>query len=104
MMRQNSQLNSRELGFALTTSLIIVAIVGALIAGTVFTTQFETNVALNDAAAAQAQYVAQAGLQMYKAVLFQAFRFNEAGGGGSGFQCENSLSNGIDIFRSGALT
>lgn len=91
-------------GFALTTSLVVVIIVGALIAGTVFTTQFESNVALNDAAAAQAQYVAQAGLQKYKAVLFQAFRYNESLGGGTGFQCENSLSNGIDIFRDGAVS
>lgn len=94
---------ARQDGFALTTSLIIVLIVGALIAGTAFTTQFETRVALNDAAASQAQYVAQAGLQKYKAVLFQAFRYNESFGGGSGFQCENSLSNGIDIFRTGAI-
>lgn len=94
----------RQQGFALTTSLIIVAIVGALIVGTVLTTQFETNVALNDAAAAQAQYLAQAGLQKYKAVLFQAFRYNEVGGGGVGFQCENSLSQGIDIFRNGVIS
>jgi type II secretory pathway pseudopilin PulG len=90
-------------GFALTTSLIVLVVVGALIAGTVFTTQFETNVALNDAAAAQAQYVAQAGLQKYKAVLFQTFRYNESMGGGTGFQCENSLSNGIDLNRDGAI-
>src|SRR5690606_16176059 len=95
--------NAAERGFALTTSLIIVAIVGALIAGTVFTTQFETNVALNDAAAAQAQYVAQAGLQKYKAVLFQAFRYNESFGSGGALKCENSLSVGIDIFRDGAI-
>lgn len=99
----NGQLTSRH-GFALTTSLIIVVIIGALVAGTIFTTMFETNVSLNDAAAAQAQYVAQAGLQKYKAVLFQAFRYNEAGGGTSGFECENSLSDGIDILRAGAIT
>ena len=94
---------SRKDGFALTTSLIIVLVVGALIAGAAFTTQFETRVSLNDAAAAQAQYVAQAGLQKYKAVLFQAFRYNESFGGSSGFECENNLSSGIDIFRSGAI-
>lgn len=94
---------ARQQGFALTTSLIILAIVGALIAGTIFTTQFETNVALNDAAAAQAQYVAQAGLQKYKAVLFQAFRYSEGGGSGSRFECENSLSTGIDLNRDGAI-
>lgn len=101
-MRYGPSVSSQS-GFALTTSLIIVLVVGALIAGTVFTTQIETNVALNDAAAAQAQYVAQAGLQKYKAVLFQAFRYNESLSSGGGFQCENSLSNGIDLYRDGAI-
>ena len=99
-MRQTQSMAGQQ-GFALTTSLIILAIVGALIAGAVFTTMFETNVALNDAAAAQAQYVAQAGLQKYKAVLFQAFRYNEAIRDDATYKCQTSLSFGIDLNRDG---
>lgn len=96
-----------ERGVALITSLAILAVVSALVLGSILTTQVELAVSRNDATSAQAQYVAQAGLQTYKAALFQTFRLIESGGGGSGSNtaaCANSLSGGIDFLRGGAGT
>ncbi|HET9027722.1 MAG TPA: hypothetical protein VFN07_09385 [Trueperaceae bacterium] len=93
-MRSRSQA-----GIALITSLAILTIVGALILGAILTTGIELNVTRNDMTAAQAQYAAQAGLQKYKAALFQAFRWEESGGGSSVAACENSLSSGINLTR-----
>lgn len=102
-------------GVALITSLAIMAVVGVLILGAVMTTQIELAVSRNDATSAQAQYIAQAGLQTYKAALFQNFRWLERGGatgGPSGSTtpntdaCENSLSGGLNFERmsSGGLS
>ncbi|MBS3966630.1 MAG: hypothetical protein KGZ60_05205 [Truepera sp.] len=95
-----------ERGVALITSLTILTVIGVLVLGSILTTQVELAVSRNDATSAQAQYVAQAGLQTYKAALFQTFRRLEIGGsGGSNTDaCRNSLSGGIDFLRSGAGT
>jgi Tfp pilus assembly protein PilX len=93
-------------GIALVTTLTILAVIGALVLGLILTTQAEMAVSRNDATSAQAQYVAQAGLQTYKAALFQTFRRLEAGGssGSNTDACRNSLSGGIDFLRGGAAT
>ena len=93
-------------GVALVTSLAIVVVVGALILGSIVTTQVEMAITRNDNTAAQAQYVAQAGLQTYKAALFQNFRWVETGSpGGSCLDvCSNNISGGIDFARVGAAT
>ena len=95
-----------ERGVALITSLTILTVIGVLVLGSILTTQVELAVSRNDATSAQAQYVAQAGLQTYKAALFQTFRRLEAGGGvgTNTAACANSLSAGIDFLRSGAGT
>ncbi len=98
-MRSRSQA-----GIALITSLAILTIVGALILGAILTTGIELNVTRNDMTAAQAQYAAQAGLQKYKAALFQAFRWEESGGGSLTAACENSLSTGINFTRAAGGT
>lgn len=89
-------------GIAMITALAIISIVGALVLGSIITTQVEMAVARNDASAAQAQYVAQAGMQTYKAALFQNFRWIEGGssGGGSNLDaCTNSLEGGLNFDR-----
>jgi hypothetical protein len=93
-------------GIAIVTTLTILAVIGALVLGLILTTQAEMAVSRNDATSAQAQYVAQAGLQTYKAALFQTFRRLEAGGssGSNTAACRNSLSGGIDFLRGGAAT
>lgn len=95
-----------ERGVALVTSLAIIVVVGALVLGSIITTQVEMAISRNDSTSAQAQYVAQAGLQTYKAALFQNFRWVEGGSpGGSNLDvCSNSISGGIDFARSGAAT
>lgn len=86
-------------GIALVTSLAILTVVSALILGAILTTQVELNLTRNDVTSAQAQYAAQAGLQKYKAALFQAFRWEESRGGSATAACENSLSAGINFSR-----
>lgn len=101
-----SSMRSQQ-GIALIVSLAIISIVGALVLGSMLTTQIEMAVARNDSTSAQAQYVAQAGLQAYKAALFQNFRWLESGGvagnGSSGTPntdaCLNSLAGGLNFNR-----
>ncbi|MEX2535362.1 MAG: hypothetical protein WD273_07130 [Trueperaceae bacterium] len=86
------------------TSLAILSIVGMLILGTIFTTRVEMAISRNDATSSQAQYVAQAGLQKYKAALFQNFRWLESdpvlsGGSSNTDACSNSLSEGLNFDR-----
>ena len=93
-------------GIALITSLAILVVVSTLVLGSIFTTRVELAVTRNDNTLAQAQYVAQAGLQSTKAALFQNFRWLEGGSGtGSSLDaCTNSLSGGIDFLRTGTVT
>jgi hypothetical protein len=94
-------------GIALVTGLALVAVVSVLVLGTIITTQVELFVTRNDATSAQAQYVAQAGLQSYKAGLFQNYRWLEtlgdSGGGAVGGYCLNSLASGFDVGRDGTV-
>lgn len=92
----------RQKGIALVTSLAILVAVGALVLGVIFTTRVELAVTRNDSTSTQAQYVAQAGLQKYKSVLFQNFRWSEEGeaSGGSNLDaCMTSISNGFHFDR-----
>ena len=98
--------NRRE-GIALITALIVMVVVGILVFGTFFTTQIEMWITRNDRASTQAYYVAQAGLNTYKAALFQAYRYVEGHGVGAGEPdstiCFNQLTEGIDWERDGDL-
>jgi hypothetical protein len=98
------QMQTRS-GVALVTSLAIVMVVGVLVLGAMLTTQVELFVTRNDSTSAQAQYVAQAGLQTYKAGLFQNFRWIEGGTltGSLTDACINSLAAGIDFDRIGSV-
>jgi hypothetical protein len=91
--------STSQRGVALVTSLAIIVVVGALVLGSIITTQVEMAISRNDSTSAQAQYVAQAGLQTYKAALFQNFRWVEGGspGGTNLDACSNSISGGIDF-------
>ena len=105
MMRTGQQGADRR-GVALVAALAIVTIVGTLVLGAIITTQVEQFVTRNDSTSAQAQYVAQAGLQTYKATLFQNFRWLEGGGttGTLADACSNNLQHGIDYGRNDTLT
>jgi len=98
----------RRDGIALITTLAILVVVGVLAFGTFFTTQIEQWTARNDSTSTQANYVAQAGLQKYKTILFQNYRWVEQGStsspSGGSTVCRNSLANGIDFDRDGTLT
>ena len=98
-------MRNRHEGIALITALIVMVVVGILVFGTFFTTQIELWVTRNDRASTQAYYVAQAGLNTYKAGLFQAYRYVEGDSGVSepdSTICFNQLSEGIDWQRDGA--
>ena len=92
-----------EHGFALVTSLAILLVVGVLIVGSILTTQIELFVSNNDSSSAQAQYVAQAGLQTYKTAMFQNYRWLEgqSEAGTATDPCQNTMFEGIDFLRTG---
>lgn len=87
-------------GIALITSLAILVVVAILATGSLLTTQFELAISRNDAVSAQAQYVAQAGLQTYKTWLFQTFRQLESSGSSGTDACSNSLTTVIGTLPS----
>lgn len=94
----------RKEGVALVATLALMVLIALLVFGTFFRTQIELWVTRNDTASAQAFYAAEAGLQKYKAVLFQQYIWREQQtntGGGAG--CFSSLLTGIDLYRNGEL-
>lgn len=100
-------MSERNSGIALVTALAILVVVGILVAGSFFTTQMELGITRNDATSLQARYVATAGVEKYKAALFQYYRFIEAnyapGANPSRTACYSRLSEGIDWNRDGTV-
>lgn len=106
----------RRQGIALVATLAIMVVVGVLAFGTFFTTQIEQFVTRNDITSTQANYVAQAGIQKYKAALFQNYRWVEnrltmaedpTGSGSSttgSTACYSALGSGVDFDRDGVPT
>lgn len=92
-------------GIALVTALVILAVITLLVLGTIFTTQIESWTTRNDATSTEAYYVAQAGLEKYKTVAFQTFRFyldhlQQYGNSlGTSAICGNLLASGLDLDR-----
>ncbi|WP_038056246.1 pilus assembly PilX N-terminal domain-containing protein [Thermus amyloliquefaciens] len=94
----------RAKGIALVATLALMVLISLLVFGTFFRTQIELWVTRNDTTSVQAFYAAEAGLQKYKAALFQYYIWREEEirrGGGAG--CYSSLVEGIDLGRSGTL-
>ncbi|MBW6395368.1 competence protein ComZ [Thermus sp. PS18] len=94
----------RAKGVALVATLALMLIIALLVFGTFFRSQIELWVTRNDTTSVQAFYAAEAGLQKYKAVLFQQYVWREQQinrGGGPG--CYTSLVTGIDLYRNGNL-
>ncbi len=92
----------RTQGIALVATLALMLLIALLVFGTFFRTQIELWVTRNDTTSVQAFYAAEAGLQKYKAVLFQHHVWREMGpGAGGGPGCHTSLATGIDLYRNG---
>ena len=94
----------RKEGIALVATLALMLLIALLVFGTFFTTQIELWTTRNDTTSVQAFYAAEAGLQKYKAVLFQQYVWREKQGGtGGGSGCFTPLVNGLDLDRNGTL-
>lgn len=92
----------RAKGIALVATLALMVVIAILVFGTFFRTQVELWVTRNDTTSVQAFYAAEAGLQKYKAALFQHYVWREQQaqtGGGAG--CFSALMTGIDLDRTG---
>jgi hypothetical protein len=99
----------RRKGIALVTTLAVTLIIATLVLGAFFTTQLEIWTTRNDTTANQAFAVAQAGIQKYKTLAFQTFRYylENADRYGSELaryaQCGNMLTIGLDLNRDGRI-
>ncbi|MFD3005014.1 hypothetical protein [Thermus tengchongensis] len=99
----------RREGIALVATLAVVVVIAVLVFGTFFTTQLEIWTTRNDVTANQAYAVAQAGIQKYKTLAFQTFRYylNNINTYGSELaryaQCGNLLTIGLDLDRNGTI-
>ncbi|VCU52701.1 hypothetical protein TTHN1_00454 [Thermus thermophilus] len=92
-------------GIALVATLALMVVIALLVFGTFFTTQIELWTTRNDTTSVQAFYAAEAGLQKYKAALFQQYVWREQQGGtGGGGGCFTSLARGLDLDRDGTIT
>lgn len=100
-------MRSNQRGIALVAALAVMVVVTILVFGSFFTTRIALWVTRNDATSTQAQYIAQTGLQRYKAGLFQYFRWLEAQSAESTpperTACFNRLGAGIDWERDGTV-
>jgi hypothetical protein len=99
----------RRKGIALVATLAVTLFIAVLVFGAFFTTQLEIWTTRNDTTANQAFAVAQAGIQKYKTLAFQAFRYylENADTYGSELaryaQCGNMLVIGLDLNRDGTI-
>jgi len=94
----------RSNGIALVTTLALMVLIALLVFSTFFRTQIELWVTRNDTTSVQAFYAAEAGLQKYKAVLFQQYIWREQQGQtGGGAGCYTSLVTGLDLDRNGNI-
>ncbi|RTI16665.1 competence protein ComZ [Thermus scotoductus] len=86
-------------------TLALMVLIALLVFGTFFRTQIELWVTRNDTTSVQAFYAAEAGLQKYKAALFQQYIWLEQQGNApEGPGCYTQLFDGIDLDRDGILT
>ncbi|BFH75680.1 hypothetical protein TthTF19_08350 [Thermus thermophilus] len=90
-------------GIALVATLALMVVIALLVFGTFFTTQIELWTTRNDTTSVQAFYAAEAGLQKYKAALFQQYVWREQSGTGGGSGCFTSLVTGLDLYRNGTV-
>jgi hypothetical protein len=94
----------RSQGIALVATLALMVLIALLVFGTFFRTQIELWITRNDTTSVQAFYAAEAGLQKYKAVLFQQYVWREQQGQtGGGAGCFTSLVTGLDLDRNGEV-
>lgn len=99
----------RRKGIALVATLAVTLFIAVLVFGAFFTTQLEIWTTRNDTTANQAFAVAQAGIQKYKTLAFQAFRYylENTDTYGSELaryaQCGNMLVIGLDLNRDGTI-
>lgn len=95
----------RTQGIALVATLALMTLIALLVFGTFFRSQIELWVTRNDITSVQAFYAAEAGLQKYKAALFQQYIWLEQQGNApEGPGCYTQLFDGIDLDRDGIAT
>jgi hypothetical protein len=94
-------------GIALVATLSLLVLIAILVFGTFFTTQLELWITRNDTTSVQAFYAAEAGVQKYKAALFQQYVWQERNGSvpqtGGSTVCYSVFLEGIDWNRNGTL-
>ncbi|WP_448569346.1 pilus assembly PilX family protein [Thermus sp.] len=94
-------------GIALVATLSLLVLIAVLVFGTFFTTQLELWITRNDTTSVQAFYAAEAGLQKYKAALFQQYVWQEDNQTvpqtEGGTVCYSVFLEGIDWNRNGNL-
>ncbi len=109
-------MNKQE-GFALVTTLLIAAIIGVLITGSLVLATVNRRISANDALSAQALNVAQAGSAFWKAELVSLYRFMmnnpalyqddvtayQANSSNPPIACDNYFAIGIDLDRDGTV-
>lgn len=100
----------RNNGFALIAALLIVVVVAVLVLGTSFTSLIDRSISANQRGSTDAYYVAKAGVDMYKTIAFQAYRYYlehpelyEDEVNDANMACGNYLSIGIDLNRDGVI-
>ena len=82
----------------------ILVVVGILVAGSFLSTRLELGITRNDTTSIQAKYVADAGLEKYKAALFQYYRFvedtlNNSTTNPTRTACYSRIGAGLDWYR-----
>ena len=98
-------------GFILITVLLVMVVVALLVVGTAFTTLVNRGITANQQGSTDAYYVAKAGAEKYKTVVFQTYRYylghldkyrsnNDLKDNSA---CGNFLRIGLDLNRDGDL-
>jgi len=82
----------------------ILVVVGILVAGSFLSTRLELGITRNDTTSIQARYVADAGLEKYKAALFQYYRYvedslNDGTANPTRTACYSRIGEGLDWYR-----
>lgn len=110
-------MNKQAQGFALVTTLLIAAIVGVLITGSLVLATVNRRISANDSLSTQALNVAQAGSAFWKAELVSLYRFMmnnpalyqdditayQANSSNPPIACDNYFAIGIDLNRDGTV-
>ena len=100
----------KENGFVLIVALLITAVVAILVFGTAFTSLVDRQISSNKKGADVAYYTALAGVEKYKALAFQTFRYylentdaysEELSVGNP--TCGNLFGIGLDLNRDGVM-